>query len=102
MDLLFFLTLFAFIISYLVHAELYLRRLKKHCPDVFAKLGSPSVIGKKQSALPVMGFFGSGGYRQLPDVALVRMGTRLVIHFFAVFIFFIGFFVFILLYMPTP
>ncbi len=102
MDLLLFLTLFVFIISYLIHAEVYLRRLKKRCPDVFAKIGSPSVIGKKQSALPVMGFFGSGEYRQLPDVTLVKMGTRLVIHFFAVFIFFIGFFVFMLLYPPVP
>ena len=98
MDLLLFFTLLAFTISYLIHTELYFRRLKNRLPDVFAKIGSPSVIGRQKSALPLIWFFVSGEFLQLSDVSLVNMGIRLVVHFFAVFIFFMGFFAFIALY----
>ncbi len=94
MEIILFLILFVFILSYLVHAEWYFRRLKNRLPEVFAKIGSPSVIGKRQNPFPTIKFFASGEFRQIPDVVLINMGMRLVIHFFIVLIFFIGFFIF--------
>lgn len=93
MDFIYFLTLFVLIVSYLIHAEWYLRRLKKHFPEQFASIGSPSVIGKRQSALPVLQFFLSGEFRRLPDKSVVGMGTRLAIHFIVVLVFFVTVFI---------
>ncbi len=87
-----FLALFLFMITYLIHAELYFRKLQKSCPDMYTELGSPSVLGKKQSALPIIQFFASGQYRQLEDRRLARRGDWLILHFFVVLITFISFF----------
>ena len=43
MDFIYFLTLLILIVSYLIHAEWYLRLLKKRFPEVFIRVGSPSV-----------------------------------------------------------
>jgi hypothetical protein len=94
-ELIIFLAIFVLIITYLIHAELYFRRLHRTLPDLFANLGSPSVIGKRQNPLPIFRFFVSKQYKQLPDQGLVNMGSRLVIHFSATFIAFISFLIFL-------
>lgn len=43
MDFIYFLTLLILIVSYLIHAEWYFRLLKKRFPEVFIRVGSPSV-----------------------------------------------------------
>ncbi len=81
MDLIIFCIIFSLVISYLIHAELFFRKLNQSAPDVYSELGSPSVIGKKQSVLPILRFFTSKEYKQLEDKTLVQMGDRLAIHF---------------------
>ncbi len=82
MDLILFLALFVVVLTYLVHAELYLRQLKQKAPHLFAEIGSPSLLGRKQSALPLLRYFVSGAFRNVGHESLVRMGNRLVLHFF--------------------
>lgn len=82
MDLILFLALFVVVLTYLVHAELYLRQLKQKVPDLFAEIGSPSLLGRKQNALPLLRYFVSGAFRKVGHESLVRMGNRLVLHFF--------------------
>lgn len=81
MELIVFFFILSLILTYLIHAELFFRKLHQSVPDVYSELGSPSVIGKRQSALPILRFFTSKKYKQLEDKSLVRMGDRLVIHF---------------------
>ncbi|MBK8906309.1 MAG: hypothetical protein IPM53_34360 [Anaerolineaceae bacterium] len=82
MDVIIFLTAFVFILTYLVHAELYFRQLKQKAPDLFVEIGSPSLLRRKQNALPLLRYFVSGAFRKVGHESLVRMGNRLVLHFF--------------------
>ncbi len=90
-EMFFFLVLIFLILTYLIHAVLYSRKLQQSFPDVYAELGSPSVAGKKQNALPFILFFASGQYRQLHDQSFVRMGNRLIIHFIVTIMAFVAF-----------
>ncbi len=86
MEVIIFLGILGLIITYLIHAELYFRKLRQSAPDIYSKLGHPSVIGKKQSALPILHFFISKQYQKLEDTSLVRMAKRLIIHFLLILI----------------
>ena len=88
-----FLGLLGLIVTYLIHAEIYFRELRHASPDVYAALGSPSILGKKQSLLLILKFFASGEYKQIQDTHIVRMGNRLITHFSVVLIAFISFLV---------
>lgn len=92
MEVIVFLAILGLIITYLIHAELYFRKLRQSAPDIYSELGHPSVIGKKQNPLPILQFFISKQYQQLEDTSLVRMADRLVIHFVLILICMITFF----------
>lgn len=92
MELIVFWGILSLIVAYLIHAELYFRKMHQSAPDIYSELGSPSVIGKRQSALPILLFFISKRYKQLEDISLVRMGNRLVIHFVLTLICMVTFF----------
>ena len=98
MDVIIFLGVFVFILTYLIHAELYLRKLKQNVPNIFQELGSPSLLKKKQNALPLLRYFVSGAFRKVENDSLVRMGNRLVLHFFLSLAAMLGFMVYMILF----
>jgi hypothetical protein len=91
MDLILFLSLFLFILTYLIHAELYFRKLKQLAPKTFSEIGEPSLLRRRQNVLPILRFFVSGEFRKVKNVSLVQMGKRLVLHFFLSLAAMIGF-----------
>lgn len=84
MDLILFLSVFLFILTYLIHAELYFRKLKQLVPKTFSEIGAPSLFQRwqQQNLLSVLRFFVSREFRKVENDALVQMGNRLVLHFF--------------------
>ena len=84
--------------TYLIHAELYFRKLHQSFPDLYHELGSPSLFGKKTSALPLLRFFMSGKYKKLQDRSLALMGHRLMIHFTVTLLSFTSTFVYFVLH----
>ena len=91
MDLILFLSVFVFIFTYLIHAELYFRKLKQLAPKIFSDIGAPSLLRRKQNALPILRFFVSGAFREVENSSLVQMGNRRVLHFFLSLTAMIGF-----------
>jgi hypothetical protein len=81
MDLFLFIGLLIVVIIWLVHVEMFLRKLNQVSSDTYQKLGSPSVIGKRQSGLPILRFMLRREYRHLGDESFVRMGNRIIVHF---------------------
>lgn len=96
LELIGLLIFMSLMLTYLVHAELYFRKLAQFAPDLYIELGSPSVIGKRQNALPVLLFFARGEYKELEDKPLVRMGKRLVGHFLLTLLCMVAFFGYLL------
>lgn len=90
-----FVGLFIFIILWLVHVEMFFRRLKQLSPNTYEGLGSPSVIGKRSSGLPALRFILLREYRQLNDESFTQMGNRIVVHFITTILLFLSFFYFI-------
>ncbi len=97
-DLILFLLLLVGIIIWLIHAELFLQKLRRSFPELHKELGSPSILGKKTSALPLLVFLMRREYRQLNDIAFVRMGNRIIVHFSLTLLFFVLFWLYIVFF----
>ena len=75
-----FLTLMLAIIFWNIHVALFLRQMRLHEPVVYADLGSPTVMGKRKSALPFIMFLWRREYRFLRTESVARMGRRIAAH----------------------
>ena len=98
MDLILFFSMFLFILTYLIHVELYFRKLKQLAPKTFSEIGAPSLMRKRQNVFPMLQFFVSGKFSKVKNVSLVQMGKRLVLHFFLSLAAMIGFVSYILVF----
>ena len=81
MDLVLFAGVFVSVILWIVHIEMFFRKLKQVSPHTFQELGSPSVLGKRTNGLPALQFIILRAYRQIGDESFTRMGNRIVVHF---------------------
>ena len=97
MEVTLFLGLFVFVITYLIHGEIYFRKLKQIEPETFAKIGSPSLFKRNQNPLPILGYFVSGNFLKVENASLRHMGIRFIVHFYTVLICMIAFLIYMIL-----